>query len=54
MAKLHHKAKHSDQLVRDARIMHDNGYNYVEIGKALSVNWRTICDWVNYATRYNV
>ena len=51
---IHHKAKHSDQTVKDARTMRDNGYSYTEIAEALDVNWRTVCDWVNYATRWKI
>jgi len=46
--------RHSNQTVKDARIMRDNGYTYAEIGEALGVHWRTVCDWVNYATRFKL
>jgi hypothetical protein len=49
----HGKAKHKDELVRKAREMRESGHSYTVIGKAVGVPWRTVCDWVNYATRYD-
>lgn len=49
----HGMAKHSDALVIKSRKLRESGMTYKQIGSALNVNWRTVCDWVNYATRYD-
>lgn len=49
----HGKAKHKDVLVKCARELREGGMSYAKIGAEIGVPWRTVCDWVNYATRYD-
>jgi len=49
----HPRVKRNDETVRMARQMREQGMTYAAIGRQLGgVPWRTVCDWVNYATRY--
>lgn len=48
----HGKAKHSDDVVRRARELRDKGMTLKQISSEIGVSFRTIADWVNYATRY--
>lgn len=48
----HHRTHYSNALVNEARRLRDRGLSYRQIGDQLQVPWRTICDWVNFITRY--
>ena len=48
----HGRAKYPADMVRTARMLRDGGSTYKEIGQSLGVPWRTVADWVSYATRY--
>jgi len=52
MGAWHPKAKRNAATVNMARQMREQGMTYSAIGKQLGVPWRTVWDWVNYATRY--
>ena len=47
----HPRAKASDAIVRSARKMHETGMGYINIRRAIGVNWRTVADWCRYDTR---
>ena len=50
----HFRAKHSDDVVRQAREMREQGKTYTEIARHCNANWRTVADWCNYATRWAI
>lgn len=47
----HHRARYSDDVVEQARVMSDEGKRPSEIASELGVNFRTVIDWVEYRTR---
>lgn len=49
----HHKSNQSDDKVRHARELREQGKTYKQIGSIVGVHWRTVCDWCNYVTRYD-
>jgi hypothetical protein len=48
----HHRAKYPDAVVSQARTLREQGKTYTLIAAALGAPWRTVADWVNFATRY--
>ena len=49
----HGKSKAKDEVVLRARALREAGMTYTAIAAQIGVHWRTVCDWVNYATRYD-
>jgi uncharacterized protein YjcR len=49
----HGRAKHSAEIVRQARAMRAKGMTYAAIGAALGVSSRTVADWITMATRWS-
>jgi len=47
----HHRARYSDETVERARDLHDEGYGYQTIARALGAPWNTVRDWCAYRTR---
>ena len=49
----HHKARHPDAIVREARRLKGSGLGYKRIARTLGVPVPTVVDWCTYATRYS-
>lgn len=47
----HPFARHDDEMVEAARALHDQGYGYRRIARALGVSVRTVRGWVNFERR---
>jgi len=50
----HQNVKHPDHVVKKARKLREQGWSYMAIGHEVGASWRTVADWVNYVTRYDV
>jgi hypothetical protein len=48
----HHRAKYPDEVISQARTLREQGRTYAQIAAAVGAPWRTVADWVNFATRY--
>lgn len=47
----HPNVKHSDEIVREAIRLRDQGHSYGRIGEALGVKKHTVYQWVTGMTR---